>query len=168
MGNLTWKQRIHCTVSVLIGIGIGASLIAWLDPGDNGWGPKNQFLAGFIAVSLLVLAGLPLMAHCVGRDTKEPRGLGLPRGSIRGMLALWMVGSYLLFLVFAPILATTKGAENVVDQVLTAFGPLVGAVLAFYFAGRSATPSPKNRLSDLSQEERDELKDEIRAVTIGT
>ena len=104
------------------------------------------------------------MAHCVGRDKREPRGLGLPRGSIRGMLALWMVGSYLLFLVFAPILATTTSSENVVDQVLTAFGPLVGAVLAFYFAGRSATPSPKKRLSDLSQAERDELKDEVKAA----
>ena len=162
MGNQPWKQRIHCTVSVLVGIGIGAALIAWLDPGENGWGPTNQFLAGFIAVSLLVLAGLPLMAHCVSGDKKEPRGLGLPRGSIRGMLALWMVGSYLLFLVFAPTLATTEQfSEDVVESVMTAFGPLVGAVLAFYFAGRTATPSPKKSLADLTQEERAELKKEI-------
>ncbi len=163
--NLTWKQRICCAVSVLAGIGIGAALMAWLDPGGNGWHPQNQFLAGFIAISLVVLAGLPLMAHFVGHDQKEHRGLGLPRGSIRGMLALWMVGSYLLFLVFAPTLATTeKFSEDVVESVMTGFGPLVGAVLAFYFAGRSATPSPKKTLADLTQEERAELKEEIKLV----
>ena len=165
MGNLTWKQRICCAVPVLVGIVIGAALIAWLDPGDIGWSPQNQFLAGFIVISLLVLAGLPLMAHCAGRTQKESRGLGLPRGSIRGMLALWMVGSYLFFLVFAPALATISTFDkDVVEQVLTAFGPLVGAVLAFYFAGRSATPSPRKKLADLSEEEREELRKEVEAA----
>ena len=80
------------------------------------------------------------------------------------MLALWMVGSYLLFLVFAPALAKTENfTEEIVESVMTAFGPLVGAVLAFYFAGRSATPSPKKKLVDLTQEERTELKEEIKA-----
>ena len=166
MDDLRWKQRIFVSVPVLVGIGIGAALIAWLDPGDKGWDPKNQFLAGFVAISILVLGGLPLMAHCAGKDQKERRGLGLPRGSIRGMLALWMVGSYLLFLVFAPALAATAGFdEGVVQSVMTAFGPLVGAVLAFYFAGRSATPSPRKKLADLSEEERDELRTEVEAAT---
>ena len=165
MGELTWKQLIYLLVPVLVGIGIGVALTVWLDPGGNsGWDPKNQFLGGFIVISLLVLGGLPLMAHRVGKDQNERRGLGLPRGSIRGMLALWMVGSYLLFLVFAPALAKTKDfSEETVEAVMTGFGPLVGAVLAFYFAGRSATSSPKKRLADLTQEERTELKEEIKA-----
>ena len=76
-----------------------------------------------------------------------------------------MVGSYLLFLVFAPTLATTeKFSEDVVESVMTAFGPLVGAVLAFYFAGRSATPSPRKKLADLSEEEREELRKEVEAA----
>ena len=158
------KQQTLIAVAVLIGIAIGAALTAYLDPGDHGWSPKNQFLAGFIAISLFVLGGLPLMAHCVGRDQNEPRGLGLPRGSIRGMLALWMVGSYLLFLAFAPALAKAgEFTKEIVESVMTAFGPLVGAVLAFYFAGRSAAPSPKKRLVDLTHQERTELKEEIKA-----
>lgn len=165
MGNTTWKQRIYYSVSILVSIGFGAALTAWLDPGERGWPPENQFLAGFVAISLLVLAGLPLMAYCVGRAPGELRGLGLPRGSVRGMLALWMVGSYLLFLVFAPYLATTeKFSDEVVDSVLKAFGPLVGAVLAFYFAARSAAPSPNKKLADLSNEERAELIKEVKAA----
>lgn len=163
MSDRTWKQCICSTVVMVIGIGIGVALMAWLDPGDQGWSPRHQFLAGFIAISLLVLAGLPLMAHRRGNTQKELRGLGLPRGSIRGMLALWMVGSYLLFLVFVPILVTTQSAD-LVDRILTAFGPLVGAVLAFYFAGRSATPSPNRKLADLSEDEREELKREVEAA----
>ena len=67
MNKLTGQQLIYFSVLVLVGIGIGAALTAWLAPGDQGWDPKNQFLAGFIAISLLVLGGLPLMAHCVGK-----------------------------------------------------------------------------------------------------
>ena len=161
MDDSTRKQLICCVVLVLVGIGVGAVLTVWLDPGDKGWSPVNQFLAGFIAISLLVLAGLPLMAHCAGQDQKELRGLGLPRGSIRGMLALWMVGSYLLFLAFAPHLADLAAKAETVERIVTAFGPLVGAVLAFYFAGRSATPGLKMKLADLTEEERNELIKEL-------
>ena len=165
MSSALWKQTMFNSVSVVVGIGVGAALVTWLKPGAAGWDIKNQFVAGFVAISLLVLAGLPLMAYGAGRASGELRGLGLPRGSIRGMLALWMVGSYLLFLVFAPFLATTENfSDEVVDSVLTAFGPLVGAVLAFYFAARSAAPSPTKKLADLAKEERAELIKEVKAA----
>ncbi len=113
--------------------------------------PENAsdrvFLAGFGAISLLVLVVLPLVAKCVvknhndGKMQKELRGLGLPRGSVRAMLALWMVGSYLLFLIYAAT-SLDKSNNDSIKVILTAFGPLVGAVLAFYFAGRASAPDP--------------------------
>ena len=70
---------------------------------------------------------------------KSPlRGLGLPSGSVRAILALLIVGSFVNVLVFG---GDVFGDEF--EQVITAFGTLAGAVTGFYFAGRTATP-PKS------------------------
>ncbi len=103
---------------------------------------------GFIGISWAVLYRLPKKAWKHELDKTELRGLGLPRGSVRAMLALWIVGVYLLFLILIPAFALANRAD-LVNTVLTAFGPLVGAVAAFYFAARTAAPAPddekKNR-----------------------
>ena len=114
---------------------------------------SNLFLVTQGVIAVIVLIGLPLVARCksgTAVDSGELRGLNLPRGSIRAMLALWVVGAYITLLVFAPfLLPPAMDAEGnqidseVLETAITAFGPLVGATIAFYFAGRSATPKPK-------------------------
>ena len=98
-----------------------------------------KHLAGVeLALVLVVLLGLPMLAH--SRKNGEPneiRGLGLPRGSVRGMLALLIVGSTINFLLF--------GSEVVGEsfgEVVGVLSTLSASVLGFYFGGRTAAPSP--------------------------
>lgn len=74
-----------------------------------------------------------------GEDQSPLRGLGLPSGSVRAILALLIVGSFVNVLVFGSDVFGDK-----FEQVITAFGTLAGAVTGFYFAGRTATPPPKS------------------------
>ena len=88
-----------------------------------------------IGLLLTVFIFLPLFATWFGKpegSAEKPKGLNLPKGSVRAMLALLIVGSYANVLVLGP----SMGAD-LFDQVLTAFGTLAGAVTGFYFAGRS-------------------------------
>ncbi len=66
-----------------------------------------------------------------GSERAKLKGMNLPEGTIRSMLALIIVGSFVIFLVLGSEL---KNFESVV----TAFGTLAGAVLGFYFAHRGA------------------------------
>lgn len=136
---------------VLFVLGLGAGILAV--PAMKEWGAQNLFLLVQGLIAFIVLVALPLLARCKSGTTvssNEVRGLNLPRGSVRAMLALWIVGSYITLLAFAPFLfpATTEDDKvdpEVLQTVITAFGPLVGATIAFYFAGRSATqPSTTN------------------------
>ncbi len=78
---------------------------------------------------ILVLVAAPTYAAI--RKGGIPKGLNLPAGSVRAMLALLIVGSFVNVLLFGtPVLA-----DNF-EQVITAFGTLAGAVTGFYFAGR--------------------------------
>ena len=98
----------------------------------------NQLLwaEGILLVVVLVL--MPIYSYCVAKwqsvEIKELRGLNMPRGSIRGMLALMSVGSFIIVLVFG-----SEIPEMRFEQVVTAFGTLTGAVIGFYFGARSAT-----------------------------
>ena len=80
-----------------------------------------------------------MYAAIKSENKAELRGLNLPRGSIRAILALAIIGSFVVFLVFMPFLSVE--AENL-DKALVAFGTLSGAVTGFYFGGRTASPSP--------------------------
>ena len=89
------------------------------------------------ALVLLVFLLLPVIARCCGEgDRNEARGLGLPRGSVRGMLALFIVGSTINFLLFGSPVAGEHFGE-----VVAALTGLTGSVIGFYFGGRTATPS---------------------------
>ena len=93
------------------------------------------------ALLLVVFLGLPALALWRGHQNSEQlRGLGLPRGSLRGMLALFIVGSTINFLLF--------GAKLVGDhfgEVIAALGTLSASVLGFYFGGRTASSPPDTR-----------------------
>ena len=92
-----------------------------------------------LSLLILVLLAAPIYAIYAQRGSSLSvplRGLSLPKGSVRAILALLIVGSFVNVLVFG---ANVLG-ENF-DQVITAFGTLAGAVTGFYFAGRSAEPA---------------------------
>lgn len=93
---------------------------------------------------LLVLAGCALC--CVDTPACGRRGLGLPRGSIRSMLALLIVGSTINFLLFGENVAGER-----FDQVAAALSTLSGSVIGFYFGGRTAAP-PQEKCSAASGE----------------
>lgn len=87
----------------------------------------------------LIAIGAPLYSKCAAPENnkEELRGLNLPRGSIRAILALLAVGSFVNVLVLgAPALG------DHFDSILAAFGTLTGAMTGFYFANRSATTPP--------------------------
>ncbi len=127
-------------VIFLVGIGVGMYTV----PDPTKWSHGSLFMGAQGLLALVVLLFLPLLARCqygTSVESKELRGLNLPRGSVRAMLALWIVGSYLIVLVFAVL---DNKTNETLKTVITAFGPLVGATIAFYFAGRSASPPPKD------------------------
>ena len=66
------------------------------------------------------------------------RGLNLPNGSIRSMIALIIIGSFINFLVFGAPVINSENATN----IITAFGTLSGSVVGFYFGSRGSTPTP--------------------------
>ena len=91
----------------------------------------------------LIAIGAPLYSKCAApkNNKEELRGLNLPRGSIRGILALLAVGSFVNVLVLGgPALGKHF------DSILAAFRTLTGAMTGFYFANRSATTHP-NQIS---------------------
>ena len=96
----------------------------------------------------LVTVGAAIYALCVGRkggasaivNEGELRGLNLPRGSLRGILALATIGSF----VNVMVLGGPALGDNF-DSVLAAFGTLTGSIVGFYFGTRGATPSPAGK-----------------------
>lgn len=88
----------------------------------------------------LVAIGFPIYSYFEGkrRDSsakdKELRGLNLPRGSIRAILAMLVVGSFVILLMFgAPVL------NDSYETTVAAFGALSGSIIGFYFGNRTAT-----------------------------
>lgn len=94
----------------------------------------------------IVLVVLPVIAACISckksADLKL-KGLGLPEGSVRSMLALLIVGAYM---AVALIGAGYKGQGELrhLGEVLSALAGVAGAVIGFYFGSRSqSNPKPK-------------------------
>ena len=88
----------------------------------------------------LLLAVLALaIASRFKVENGQQRGLGMPRGSVRAILALLAVGSFINVLVFgAPHLGDAYSAT------IAAFGTLTGSIIGFYFGNRTATPLTEN------------------------
>ena len=103
----------------------------------------NHLLWAEVIFLLLVLVGMPFYSWLTGRAMPEKRadlkGLNLPEGSIRGMLALMIIGSFIIFLVLGP---GTERMSDHFDKILVAFGTLTGAVIGFYFGNRGTGASP--------------------------
>ena len=89
------------------------------------------------ALLTVILVGFPLYSYWIGKSKSgkcpELKGLNLPAGSIRGMLALMSVGSFVILLVLGPGAPEMK---EYFDKALAAFGTLTGAIIGFYFGSR--------------------------------
>lgn len=97
---------------------------------------------------VITLFGLPLLASWLGKEkASERRGLGLPRGSVRSMLALLIVGSTINFLLFGSI----AFGENF-NEIIAGLVALSGSVTGFYFGGRTAA-SPPDRTGATERED---------------
>ena len=99
------------------------------------------FFGSQVALLVVILGVLPWLAVRVGKTLGERqeapplKGLNLPQGSVRSMLALAIVGTYLNVLVFGGSII----GEHY-DTVLAAFSALTGSVLGFYFGSRKSVP----------------------------
>ena len=109
----------------------------------------SVFLWAGIGLFVLVLCVLPALAVYIFRKKPEKlrlKGLGLPEGSVRSMLALLIVGSYM---IVALIGAGYKGTEELkhLGEVLSALAGVAGAVIGFYFGSRGskAASTQENR-----------------------
>jgi len=100
---------------------------------NGGWLGQPLF---WIEVGLLFLILLVAPIYAIigskSNGSSVLKGLNLPEGSVRAILALLIVGSFVNVLVFGPNLL---GGHF--EQVVTAFGTLAGAFTGFYFAGRN-------------------------------
>ena len=95
----------------------------------------DNFLPLILAESILlfiVLIVLPIIAICRTRtqDAAQLKGLALPQGSVRSMLALAIVGSFVVFLVFGGIVPSTDGHFT---EIVAALTGIAGTVVGFYF-----------------------------------
>ncbi len=83
-------------------------------------------------IALLFLTLIVAPSYAAIKKSQTPlKGLNLPEGSVRAILALIIVGSFVNVLIFG-----SDVLDDDFEQVITAFGTLAGAVTGFYFAGR--------------------------------
>ena len=145
-----WKTATMALVLVLTVSG-GPEMLAQepiTEPTQPGSAAQLDWRSPLVIIQciwmILVTVGAAAYAYLVGRRNsititeKELRGLNLPRGSLRGILALATIGSFVNVMVLgAPVLG-----DNF-ESVLAAFGTLTGSIVGFYFGTRGATTPPK-------------------------
>ena len=83
----------------------------------------------------IVLIGYPLLARFrLPPSAAPPRGLNLPQGSVRSMLALTSIGTLVVVATFGAHAFTADQYE----RVITVLSALAGPILGFYFGSRHA------------------------------
>ena len=102
---------------------------------------------------VVVLIFMPIYSVVVEKfrpgTSSNPKGLNLPEGSIRGMLALMSVSSFIVVLVMGPGIPEMK---DYFDKVVTAFGTLTGAIIGFYFGNRgTAAPTAPEQTEEVKK-----------------
>lgn len=88
---------------------------------------------------LLVLVALPTYAIWKAKAVEGVtlKGLALPQGSVRSMLALTVVGSFVVFLIFGGA-ALPNGTRF--TEIVSALTGIAGTIVGFYFgSGGSGT-----------------------------
>ena len=85
-----------------------------------------------MALLFIVLIALPMYAiwktRALNNDTLK--GLALPQGSVRSMLALTVVGSFVVFLVFGDAAFPNSARFT---EIVAALTGIAGTIIGFYF-----------------------------------
>ena len=86
---------------------------------------------------LIVLVALPVYAAFKGNDEGDLslKGLALPQGSVRSMLAITVVGSFVVFLVFGGI---AFPENNHFTEIVAALTGVAGTIIGFYFGSKGS------------------------------
>ena len=109
--------------------------------------PNPCFISGCILFLVLVFFGYPFICKCKTNDKGASlKGLNLPQGSIRAMIAIAIIGFYLITLSVGSFFME----KETFNMVLTAFGSLSGAVIGFYF-GSGGSGGKENKTLDQQQ-----------------
>ena len=84
------------------------------------------------ALLAIALVALPIYAASKARQRKDLslKGLALPQGSVRSMLALIVVGSFVVFLTFGGV-ALPAGTRF--TEIVAALTGVAGSIVGFYF-----------------------------------
>lgn len=106
---------------------------------------SNSIVPLIVAESILlltVLVAIPVYAVWQARGHGMPlRGLALPQGSVRSMLALTVVGSLVVLIVFGgPVM----GKSENFTQAVSALTGIAGSILGFYFGSGGSGASHRN------------------------
>ena len=112
----------------------------------------NWAILGLGASVLFVYALTMWRTWCWKRTNKKPRlkGLALPEGYIRGLLAFLIVGAFIILLLFGkgPLTTEIRVTDDMAKTititpdpslytaVMASLGTLAAAVVGFYFGGR--------------------------------
>jgi hypothetical protein len=134
-----WLSLVGVVVSVAVLVG-GAVLLAEADV-DTAVAMTIVFLLGLI-VLVAIIGMLVIGFRSVGLSSNK-QALGLPEGSIRALLALILVLSFVftsIYLVERVFLQDGPGpeaAQNVALSIVSIFGTLVTAAMAFYFGANA-------------------------------
>ena len=126
-----------------------------MDP-DTASLATGDFVPLLIAESILLiitLVALPVYAAWKARvhGSVPLKGLALPQGSVRSMLALTVVGSFIVFLVFgAPAMPPDSPRFT---EIVAALTGIAGTVVGFYFGGNGSGRSNRNEAPGRQQTE---------------
>ena len=102
-----------------------------------------------ISIALGALLGFTLvwivLAYYFNRgEAPTPkRGMGLPRGSTRSIIAVWVIGAFIVFVFFgrdalAEVAnADSESTDDIYEKVLVSFTTLVASISGFYFGART-------------------------------
>jgi len=85
----------------------------------------------FIVILLLPFCAV-FWAKRADKSGIELKGLALPKGSVRSMLALVVVGSLVIFLVFGAA-AMPEKMESRFTEIVAALTGIAGTIIGFYF-----------------------------------
>lgn len=118
-----------------------SSLLAatWLQtpPAQASEGETGPLLWAASILLVIVLVLYPVVARSrlwAPPEAAPPRGLNLPRGSVRSMLALLIVGAFVVVAIFGA--EAFEGEDY--QHVITILGTLAGPILGFYFGSRNS------------------------------
>ena len=124
-----------------VGEGTASSVVTpTFGPEAVAYGIGFLFLLAFL---VMIIAWWRTWGWNKGKRLKKVRGLGLPNGSVRSILALLIVGGFVLFAFLGRGIV---GDNEQFTAILAAWVTLTGAVTGFYFGartGQTLDPDPK-------------------------